>query len=246
MDSDPELATALADRTRFARFVHLEECDSTQAEAAAAEGAAVIWSDHQRAGRGRKRAVWHDSRALDLAVSFRVPGLSLTSPIHLGASLPAVVAMAIAETTGVRAKIKWPNDLLVGGRKLSGILSDGGGDGIWLLGIGVNVNSKTFPPELAGRATSLALITGREWDIRLLLLGIADTLEACLADLEAGHSAPWARAFEEALDVVGREMRLVSGGRQVIGIIESADLNHITLRDGSSYELATVQTLRPV
>ncbi len=134
----------------------------------APDGAAVV-ADTQTRGRGRDGRAWHGADGR---------GLALSVLLHLGCergpagTLPLVAGLALAEALarlGVATRLKWPNDLLVGERKLSGILVESrrvpgalreqlAGD-VAVVGVGVNVSQSEadFPPELAGRATSLAL-----------------------------------------------------------------------------------------
>jgi BirA family biotin operon repressor/biotin-[acetyl-CoA-carboxylase] ligase len=132
------------------------------------DGTAVV-ADVQSRGRGRAGRAWHTAPGL---------GLALSVLLHLGcdrrgaATLPLVGGLALAEaleSLGLRTRLKWPNDLLVGTRKVSGLLAesrrgphaphDAAGGDVAVLGVGVNVGQGPgdFPPDLAPRATSLAL-----------------------------------------------------------------------------------------
>lgn len=126
------------------------------------DGATVI-ADAQLAGRGRAGRRWHMAPGR---------GLAMSVALHLGCDrrqaglLPLTAGLALAEALerlGGRAELKWPNDLLIHGRKLSGILAEsrrlpGSGDAT-VVGVGVNVleRREDFPPELREGATSLAL-----------------------------------------------------------------------------------------
>jgi BirA family biotin operon repressor/biotin-[acetyl-CoA-carboxylase] ligase len=83
------------------------------------------------------------------------------------------IAEAVEQATGASAGIKWPNDLLLGGQKFGGLLAEAASDGesvaLVILGIGINVNQREFPADLAGRATSLALALGHPVDRATLL-----------------------------------------------------------------------------
>ncbi len=123
----------------------------------------VVVADAQPAGRGRAGRRWH------LAPG---KGLALSLALHQGCdrrqagTLPLVAGLALArglDTLGVRAALKWPNDLQVDGRKLAGILCESrrlaAGTDVAVIGVGVNVSQQEgdLPPELRGRATSLAM-----------------------------------------------------------------------------------------
>jgi len=130
----------------------------------APDGAAFL-AETQRAGRGRGGHTWHsppaESLYLSLVVRPRVPAASI-APITLAVGV--AVADVLAACVGERAivAVKWPNDVLADGRKLAGVLVEGQLRGSevssLIVGLGVNVHATSFPPELAARATSLALL----------------------------------------------------------------------------------------
>jgi len=125
----------------------------------------VVLADEQTAGRGRAGRTWlaPPGRALLLSILLR-PGARapLAAPLLAGLA----TARAIERTTGVRTGIKWPNDIVVEGKKLAGILCEtaaGPGPDYLVVGIGINVlqEEDDWPPELRAHATSLRLLTGR-------------------------------------------------------------------------------------
>lgn len=125
-------------------------------------------TDHQTAGRGRHGRAWRDSPGLSLLFSIVLrPTLA---PHRLGL-IPLAAGLAIAEAielhTPLFPSLKWPNDVLVDGKKVCGILLEGqltprnGSHTSMVLGIGLNINQTEFPPEVGSRGTSLALETGQ-------------------------------------------------------------------------------------
>src|SRR5437867_2561363 len=144
------------------------EVDSTNdvawelAQQGADEGACVV-ADHQTRGRGRQGRAWHTAPGKGLALSVLLhPGCDAAT---LGTA-PLVAGLAIARglhALGFDGRLKWPNDLLAGTRKISGILAESRrnaeGTDVVILGVGVNVSQTEvdFPSELRGLATSLAL-----------------------------------------------------------------------------------------
>jgi BirA family biotin operon repressor/biotin-[acetyl-CoA-carboxylase] ligase len=162
-------------------IVRLTSVDSTQtyaakmAEHGAVDGTAVV-AETQTHGRGRRGRVWRDA-----------PGASLLLSVILRSSLPAAqlpllsfaaavaVAEALVAVAGVDARLKWPNDVHVRGRKIAGVLLECRG-GVVVLGIGVNVGQRVLVPELEAVATSIALEGGRadrEPLLAALLVGVA-------------------------------------------------------------------------
>ena len=135
--------------------------DSTMTEAArlAADGCpsgTIVGAVEQTAGQGRLGRHWHSSPGDGLYVSFIVR-VSHIPARTLAAGLAA--RAAIAEITGVQCDLRWPNDLLARGRKLAGILVNSEPSAL-VIGIGINLNHQSFPPDLAPIATSLAIESG--------------------------------------------------------------------------------------
>jgi BirA family biotin operon repressor/biotin-[acetyl-CoA-carboxylase] ligase len=165
------------------RIIRLEETDSTNLDARRGQVGDVFWAEFQRAGRGRLDHTWQAARGANLTFSAvlsdggRDAGEIATLPLVVGlAVLRGVSRFAPALAASLR--LKWPNDLLADGRKLAGILCERHGERV-IAGIGLNVNQTAFPPEIAARATSLALLTGAEHDRRALLSAVLDALTAC-------------------------------------------------------------------
>lgn len=163
------------------RLMVRDEVDSTNdevrrlAEAGAPDGRVVI-ADRQTAGRGRRGAAWICPPGEALAFSVLVRP---EQPKALWPRLALAAGLAVAEgleAFGVATGIKWPNDVWIGGRKVSGVLVEAGAD-FAIIGIGVNVNVTDFPKELASIATSLRLETG-------VTANRADVLASILCRLE--------------------------------------------------------------
>jgi BirA family transcriptional regulator, biotin operon repressor / biotin---[acetyl-CoA-carboxylase] ligase len=154
--------------------VHFRLTDSTneRARILAGEGAphgTLVTATAQSAGRGRQGRRWSAPPGRALLCS-----LVIRDPPRL---LPLAAGAAVADVIGAQARIKWPNDLLVDGRKVGGILVEGRPQERWaVIGIGLNLalREEDFPPELAGRAGTLGLAPGQ----------VEPTLERLLASLE--------------------------------------------------------------
>jgi BirA family biotin operon repressor/biotin-[acetyl-CoA-carboxylase] ligase len=175
--------------------------DSTNDAAAslAAEGdrvGAVVIADAQTAGRGRRGRTWFSPPANGLYVSVVLaPARARTDPERATALLTLAAGVALAEavetTTGLAPDIKWPNDLVIGRRKVAGILAEGQtvapSLGSVVLGYGINVGTMAYPPELASRATSLEAELGRPIDRAALCAESLARLAARYADLLEGR-----------------------------------------------------------
>jgi BirA family biotin operon repressor/biotin-[acetyl-CoA-carboxylase] ligase len=173
--------------------LHLRVIDSTNTRARelAAAGAphgTLVTADEQRAGRGRQGRTWSapPGRAL-------LSSLVLRDPPRLLPLLAGVAVAEVAEGAGAPAQVKWPNDVLVDGRKVAGILVEGRPQERWaVLGIGLNValRPEDFPPQLRDTAATLGLEPG----------AVPATLAALLEALERWLEWP----PEVVLDAVRR------------------------------------------
>ncbi len=161
------------------------------AQAEPGEGRVVV-ADEQTAGRGRLGRAWASPPGAGLYMSIVLRPAPVVAPL---VTLMAGVAVAegVEAATGLRPELKWPNDLLVGRRKLGGILAEGSvateGLQYVVLGIGVNLLNASYPPEIAGRATSLESELGRRVDRGLVLAEILAAIGWRYTHLAAGRRA---------------------------------------------------------
>ena len=216
-----DLATvnkALANTRFAAKLHHFPTIDSTNLHAveAANSGAPdghVSIADEQTAGRGRGGHTWHSTAGDGLYVSVIVrPKMDLAQALWISLSTGLAVQRAIHETTGLTPDIRWPNDILLGSavtgiRKCGGILVETATTSaaklkFAVIGIGINVNHESFPPELESLATSLLRETNitsgqphpnkkisRETLLYHLLLALDDEIRTLESEL-SGQSAP--------------------------------------------------------
>jgi len=171
-------------------------------ETGAADGIVVL-AERQTAGRGRRGAAWFSPPGESLAFSVLVRPAE-PKPLWPRLALAAGLAVAeAAESLGLQAAIKWPNDVWIGRRKIAGILVEAGRD-FAVLGIGLNVNTESFPPEVAESASSLRLETGG-------VLSRAEVLIAVLRRLEIRRRQIGAE-FGDLLDCVRQRCALTGHG----------------------------------
>ena len=142
------------------RIIHKAVTASTNADAHHGKPGDVFTADFQTAGRGRLDHVWKSCAGKNLMMS-AVVDVSGLEPERV-ATFPLVVGLSVCEAVemmgrSLQALLKWPNDVLVGGRKLAGILCERIGDSV-IAGVGVNVGEREFPSDIADRATSLSLL----------------------------------------------------------------------------------------
>jgi BirA family transcriptional regulator, biotin operon repressor / biotin---[acetyl-CoA-carboxylase] ligase len=154
------------------RFYHFFKTDSTNraamelAYSGEPEGAVVL-AEEQTAGRGRAGRSWHSERGAGIYVTFLLrPRLAPVQAPLLTMLAGLSAHAAIQEQTGLNPELKWPNDLLLNGKKIGGILTEMHAEPhlvrFVIVGIGMNVNQEKFPAELSSVATSLRTVSGRQ------------------------------------------------------------------------------------
>jgi BirA family transcriptional regulator, biotin operon repressor / biotin---[acetyl-CoA-carboxylase] ligase len=188
-DLSPEAVLPLLHGRLGKPYRYVESCPSTQRLLAddGPEGATAV-TDHQTAGRGRLGRTWEDAagRAILMSVLLRPP-----APVPLWPELSLVAGEAVAaalRALGVDASLRHPNDVVVAGRKLVGVLPEAS-RGRVVLGIGVNVNQTAaeLPADTVKPPTSVRIELGREVER-------APLLAAILVELERAYDA-WAEPY---------------------------------------------------
>jgi BirA family biotin operon repressor/biotin-[acetyl-CoA-carboxylase] ligase len=194
MAAGPQLGRLASRVLYFSSIGSTNDVAAALAASAGSEGAVVV-ADAQSAGRGRRGRVWFSPPGAGLYVStVLTPARARWAPDKATTILTLAAGVALAEAiqhvTGLAPDIKWPNDLLVGRRKLAGILAEGVGApapaGVVqavVLGFGVNVRRAAYPPELGDRVTALEPELGRPVDRAALLVAALSALAARYGDL---------------------------------------------------------------
>jgi BirA family biotin operon repressor/biotin-[acetyl-CoA-carboxylase] ligase len=206
---------------------------------AAAEGApegSVFLAEEQLAGRGRGAHAWHSARSTGIYCSVILrPAMAPSEALIFSLAAGLAVRSAVAEIAPqLQADLKWPNDLLLEGKKFCGILTEMNAEvtrvRYLVVGIGVNVNQVKFPAELREIATSLRMATGTEWSRVELCAGILKALDREYRNLveNAGAREAILRRFEESSSSVrGRKVAIGVNDDQenggVTGVTEGLD-----------------------
>ncbi len=217
------------------RVVHwFEELGSTSDRAkeladAGAEHGEVVVAEAQTSGRGRRGRAWASPSRKNLYFSLVLrPEL----PPARAPELTLVASIAICDAlrqAGVEAGIKWPNDLLVSGRKIAGILTELAADPDrvdWIvLGVGVNVNARRedFPAEVRDEATSVLLERGQAAPRALFAAACFTALEDWIDRHAEEGFAPVREAWRERSVTLGREVAVKVDGRELVGVAEDID-----------------------
>jgi BirA family biotin operon repressor/biotin-[acetyl-CoA-carboxylase] ligase len=218
------------------------------AEAGGTHGAVVV-ADEQTAGQGRHGHHWHSEPNSGLYVSIVLrPAVQAASLPVLTLALGLAAADAIAETTGLTCDLRWPNDVMLEGRKVAGILVQLL-DSAAIAGIGVNVNHAGFPAEIAADATSLRIVSNRTHSreqLLMALLGAADRYCGLLAGpggkekilMEFSRRSSYARNMRVKVDQGASVLEGITAGLDPSGFL-------IVRRDDGSKELVLAGGVRP-
>ena len=227
---------------RAAPVYYTDCCSSTNSllKELAAQGEpekTVLAAGRQTQGRGRMGRCFaspeggvYMSMLLKPCLSERAPQLSVLAAL--------AVRKALLDCCGVQADIKWPNDLLLGGKKICGILAESVicGEALTvILGIGVNLNTpaESFSPELCEIAASVYSVSGKECDRETFIRGLVCGLDELYSRWSEGES--FAEEYRAACINVGRQVRLLRGEEEiyayVIGIADDMSLA-VRLPDG--------------
>lgn len=228
-------------------LIYFPALDSTNSHAAelARTGAAagtLVTTDDQTAGRGRIGRAWKSLPGHQLALSLV---LRPAFPPHFLVMASALaVAAAIETVSGLTPAIKWPNDVLVDGRKVCGILIETS-PGVAILGIGLNVNgSLAGDADLAARATTLAEAAGRDLSREDLAIALIRRLDDLYTLLASGGMAARERVRAEwraRLVTLGRHVSIRQNGAEIAGVAEDVDADGALLlrRDDGTLQTIT-------
>jgi BirA family biotin operon repressor/biotin-[acetyl-CoA-carboxylase] ligase len=237
-DLDPARLQAALRTERLGRdYRLLARCASTNDEVAALarhspggdEGLLVV-ADAQTGGRGRLGRSWHSPAGENLYLSLLLrPTMPpwMVPPLTL---LVGAVTASVLEAAGASPRLKWPNDVLLptpeGPRKVAGILTEMASERERVrhvvVGVGINVNTTSFPPELAERATSLLLASGRPFDRGALLAALVNQLEPAYQQFLAAGPGPAIERWR-AHAALGGRVRIDRDGQVIEGVTLDVD-----------------------
>jgi len=211
------------------RIHHFFRTDSTNrvamelGYAGEAEGAVVL-AEEQTAGRGRAGRSWHSERATGIYLTLLLrPRISPVQAPLLTMMAGLSAHSAVQSLTGLNVDVKWPNDLMLNGKKLGGILTEMHAETTMvrfvIVGIGINVNQEKFPGELSGIATSLRAETGKSESRLELLARLLGEFETDYNRfLREGAKSVVDRFTQVSSYARGKKVRVTNGGETFVGI----------------------------
>jgi BirA family transcriptional regulator, biotin operon repressor / biotin---[acetyl-CoA-carboxylase] ligase len=224
---------------------------NTAAMSAAAGGApegSVFLAEEQTAGRGRGANIWESARSAGIYCSVVLrPALAPADVLVMALAAGLAVRAAIQQVDSrMTPDLKWPNDVLIGGKKVCGILTEMNAEATRVryivVGIGINVNHAGLPKELEGEATSLRLATGHDWSRVELTAALLKSLDQEYRLLTTGtdaRSSILRRFAEGSTWVQGKPVRVEENGSRIEGTTEGLD-------DRGFLQVRTTQGLRTI
>jgi BirA family transcriptional regulator, biotin operon repressor / biotin---[acetyl-CoA-carboxylase] ligase len=224
-------------RLDFREMTSSTNDDVREAARAGAPAGLVVVAERQQSGRGRRGAAWVSPPGEGLAFSVLFRPLE---PKALWPRLSLAAGLAVAEGLdryGVAAEVKWPNDIWIGGKKISGILVEAGEDFV-VVGIGINVGVTEFPEALEDIATSLALECGEAPELPVVLASVLERLPVWQAKIGADFDE-LLRRFRERCALTGKSVRLTCADGVLTG--EAAGIG-----DGGELLVRTPDGLRRI
>ena len=233
----PDILAPLLKGTIFSQHIHhYYKIGSTNSEAMEAASAgvpegSVFLAEQQTSGRGRGANQWHSAQSAGIYCSVVLrPALPPSEALILSLAAGLAVQVTVRQIDArVSADLKWPNDLLMNGKKFCGILTEMNAEATRVryivVGVGINVNQPSFPGGLQQSATSLRLATGTEWSRLELCAALLKSLDREYRDLMEQPDARKAilRRFEEGSSSVRGRQVSVSENGGFEGVTEGLD-----------------------
>lgn len=180
----------------------------------------VVFAEQQSAGRGRAGAKWHSGRSQSILCSIVLSGTTL-NPELLSLTCAVAVAEAIGKLANSQARIKWPNDIILNGKKVGGILLESKATqagNTYIIGVGMNChqNKNSFPPELQSIATSIDLETRTVCDRITLAKRLLTALDHWLEVAEI-NSKDVMEKWRQLSTQLGQRITLLYDGKKFTG-----------------------------
>lgn len=206
------------------------------------ESGTLVASREQTKGKGRLGRVWQTKKDDGIAFSFLLrPDLAPNEITGITPLSGLAVCKAIRDYTGIDCKIKWPNDIIVGNKKLVGILTELSAEALaveyTVTGIGINVEHTDFPEEISHKATSIFLETGKHIDRNEFLAVVIKYLERELLQNDLRLTEGALEEYTSLCATIGRNVSFFRNSQQINGVAEKIDSNGelvVRLEDGTT------------
>jgi BirA family biotin operon repressor/biotin-[acetyl-CoA-carboxylase] ligase len=255
-----EILAGLATKVVGRQVNCVKQLNSTNLTAREAAGAGareglVVLADHQSSGRGRLGRNWASPEGVNIYCSVLLrPQLPPPDAPQLTFLSAVATAEVLDEVCGLNARVKWPNDVLINGKKIAGLLNELGAETeqihFLVLGIGINVNmaADQFPADLRYPATSVMLETGSTQARLPLVRALLRRIDELYHDLMIQGFGPLRRRWEARFDLLDRQVEVDQGQQVVRGVVAGLDADgalRLLLPDGRS-ERILAGDVRPV
>jgi BirA family biotin operon repressor/biotin-[acetyl-CoA-carboxylase] ligase len=230
------------------RILHFFKTDSTNrvaldlGHAGEPEGAVVV-AEEQTAGRGRAGHAWHSERATGIYATLLLrPRLAPVQAPLLTMMAGLSAHAAVQSVTGLSVDLKWPNDLLINGKKVGGILTEMHAEPTQIrfviVGMGINVNQEKFPAELAATSTSLRMETGKTQSRLEVLVQFLRQFERDYQELQRDGASSVVKRFEAVSSYAqGKRVLVTNGKESFVGVtagLEVEGLLRVKRDDGET------------
>jgi len=209
------------------KIIYLESAGSTNDEvkkeaARGAEEGLVIIAEEQLCARGRRGRNWTTTRGESIAASILLrPKFSPDRAFSITPVLALSIVQGLEKETGIKAGIKWPNDIVLDKKKLCGILTEMNADmdtiNYIVVGMGMNINQPSFPRDISDIATSLRMHCGKVFSRRKILAGILNCFEGNYEMFTKDGLEPMIPLLKKYSVVIGKHIRLVSPDEECEG-----------------------------
>ncbi len=208
-------------------IIYTDRTGSTNEEAkrlSSSPDGTLFISDHQTDGKGRLGRAWSSPSGTGIFMSLLLK--PYISPSDVSA-ITLIAGLAVCRAIGAGAKIKWPNDVVIGTRKVCGILTEMSAEidriGYVVCGIGINANNISFPDELRGKATSVFIETGSAVSRTELIASVMNEFEPLYEKFLKSGFEPISEQYRRLCVTIGRDIRVIFRGNEITGT--AVDIN---------------------
>lgn len=209
------------------KIIYKKSIDSTNLECkriadAESEGTAVV-GEEQLKGRGRLGRSWTSPPYKGIFMSIILkPDIDMEEAPKITSIGAAAVFLAFKDI-GIECQVKWPNDIVINGKKVCGILTEMSGEinriNYIVIGIGINVNlnNDDIPEDLKDKATSLLIEKGKSIDRRILLSGLLNNFEILYDEFLSGDYSKTVSICRDNSSLIGKEVKIIKNGKEAVG-----------------------------